>query len=84
MLKLNIKKHLFSVEALLFTPARLTYIQFFLHPCQQLCCTNLIDRRKPPKKIQQTHIDLLIYMSAILVTSDYINSVDWVSGYMAN
>jgi len=68
MLRLNIKKHYLSVEALLFTPARLIYIQSSLHPCQQQCCTSLVDRRKPPKKIQQTHIDLLIYMKVILVT----------------
>jgi len=66
-----------------FTPARLIYIQSPLHPCQQQRCTSLVDERKPPKKIQQTHIDLLIYMGVILVRYSYINSVDYVSGCMA-
>ncbi|SGY86663.1 UvrABC system protein A-Excinuclease ABC subunit A [Moritella viscosa] len=54
-----------------------------MHPCQQQRCTSLVDERKPPKKIQQTHIDLLIYMGVILVRYSYINSVDYVSGCMA-
>ncbi|MFT7680929.1 MAG: hypothetical protein ACI935_000362 [Moritella dasanensis] len=84
MLKIEYKETLLKCRSTSFHPCQADLHSIFFASLQQLCCTSLVDRRKPPKKIQQTHIDLLIYMCVILVTSDYINSADSVSGNMAN